>query len=371
MKSIPVNTPLITESDIEAVAASLREGWVSGDGPIVAKFEADFAQFCGRKHGISVTNGTAAIELVIHALNFGPNDEIIVPSFAIISCISQILRCGATPVFVDSDPITWNMDTSKLEESITAKTKAILVVHTYGLPVEMDTVLGIAQKHGLIVIEDAAESHGLTYNGKRCGSFGLVSTFSFYANKNIMTGEGGMIVTDDDLLNEKLRYFRNLTFQQEHRFVHNDLGWNLRMSSVQCALGSSQLSRINEITEQRRRVGSYYHSAFAQIEDIQIPFVGDKSALNDYWVFGIVLNGRWLNNRSLIQNTLSELGIGTRPFFWPLHLQPVLKQFGLTSNIKMKVSEYIGQNGFYIPNGLGMKELDIEYVAEQVQKVLT
>ena len=220
------------------------------------------------------------------------------------------------------------------------------------------------------MIEDCAEALGSKVDGRLVGTFGDAACFSFFGNKTITTGEGGMIVTDDDLLSEKLRYFRNLTFQQEHRFVHNDLGWNLRMSSVQCALGSSQLSRINAITEQRRRVGSYYHSAFAQIEDIQIPFVGDKSALNNYWVFGIVLNGRWLNNRSLIQNTLSELGIGTRPFFWPLHLQPVLKQFGLTSRIKMKVSEHIGQNGFYIPNGLGMKELDIEYVAEQVQKVL-
>lgn len=370
MRSIPVNTPEISDSDIQAVIKALQDGWISGESPVVSKFESDFAHYCNRKHGVSVTNGTAAIELVIHSLNFGPNDEIIVPTFAIISCISQILRCGATPIFIDADPITWNMDTSKIENSITSKTRAILVVHTYGLPVNMEAVLQLAQKYELIVIEDAAESHGLKYKEKRCGSFGLVSTFSFYANKNITTGEGGIVVTNDDSLNEKLRYFRNLTFVPENRFVHNDLGWNLRMSSIQCALGISQLSRINEIIAKRQKLGRYYHSAFADMDGIQIPYIGDESALNDYWVFGIVLTGKWRNRRSLIQSALSALGIGTRPFFWPLHKQPVLKQFGVNSPAKLEVSENIATNGFYIPNGLGLSDSDVDYVVEHVQKVL-
>jgi perosamine synthetase len=370
MRQVPVNTPLIDESDVEAVSQTLREGWISGEGPIVANFETRFASFCNRKHGVSVTNGTAAIELVIHALGFGVGDEIIVPSFAIISCVSQILRSGATPVFVDSDPITWNMDVDAVEIAITSQTKAIMAVHTYGLPVDMGPLLEIAKRHNLIIIEDAAESHGLTYRNQRCGSFGLVSTFSFYANKHLTTGEGGMVVTDDDSLAEKIRYFRNLTFRPEKRFVHDELGWNLRMSSLQCALGASQLTRIEQILESRRVLGAQYQEAFGDIEDIQLPLAKTEFSRNDYWVFGIVLQGRRSETRPAIQAALAEVGVGTRPFFWPLHLQPVLKNFGFDKQSPLPVSEHLGSEGFYIPNGLGMSSEDVGYVIEQVRKIL-
>jgi perosamine synthetase len=371
MRQVPVNTPLIDESDVEAVSQTLREGWISGEGPIVANFETNFANFCNRKHGVSVTNGTAAIELVIHALGFGVGDEIIVPSFAIISCVSQILRSGATPVFVDSDPLTWNMDVDAVEIAITSRTKAIMGVHTYGLPVDVDVIIDIAARHNLIIIEDAAESHGLVYQGMRCGSFGLVSTFSFYANKHLTTGEGGMVVTDDDSLAEKIRYYRNLTFRPEKRFVHDELGWNLRMSSLQCALGASQLTRIEQILESRRVLGAQYQEAFGHIEDIQLPLVKTEFAANDYWVFGIVLQGRHSETRSAVQAALNEVGVGTRPFFWPLHLQPVLKRFGFEKQSPLPIAEQLGSNGFYIPNGLGMSSEDVEYVIEQVRKILT
>lgn len=370
MRQVPVNTPLVDESDVEAVSQALRDGWISGEGPVVANFETEFARFCNRKHGVSVTNGTAAIELVIHALGFGLGDEIIVPSFAIISCVSQILRSGATPVFIDSDPLTWNMNVDAVELAITPRTKAIMAVHTYGLPVHMDLLVNLAQHHNLVIIEDAAESHGLLYKGNRCGSFGLVSTFSFYANKHLTTGEGGMVVTDDDSLAQKIRYYRNLTFQPEKRFVHDELGWNLRMSSLQCALGASQLTRIEQILESRRALGARYQEAFGGIKDIQLPLATTEFGANDYWVFGIVLQGRHSDTRPAVQAALAEVGVGTRPFFWPLHLQPVLKNFGFEKQPPLPVSEQLGTTGFYIPNGLGMSGEDVEYVIEQVRKIL-
>ena len=370
MRSVPVNLPLVSESDIESVSQALRDGWISGEGPIVANFESQFAKFCNRKHGISVTNGTAAIEVVIHALGIGPGDEVIVPSFAIISCISQILRCGARPIFVDSDPLTWNMNVNNVETAITSRTKAIMAVHTYGLPVDIDPLCEIAGRHRIIVIEDAAESHGLLYKGKRCGSFGLVSTFSFYANKHLTTGEGGMVVTNDDELAEKIRYYRNLSFRPEQRFVHDELGWNLRMSSLQAALGASQLLRIDQILERRRALGETYQQAFSELSDAQTPLTETRWSANDYWVFGMVLLGRRANTRSQVQSALAEVGVGTRPFFWPLHLQPVLKRFGLESQPPLPVAENLGNNGFYIPNGLGMSPADTEYVIEQVRKIL-
>jgi perosamine synthetase len=369
-RQVPVNTPQITEDDIASVVDCLRDGWISGEGPVVAGFEAAFADYCNRKHGIAVTNGTAAIELVVHALDFGPGDEIIMPSFAIISCVGQILRSSARPVFVDSDPNTWNMDVAAIESLITPRTRAIMVVHTYGLPADLDPILDLAERYGLVVIEDAAESHGLLYKGAPCGSFGHVSTFSFYANKHLTTGEGGMIVTNDDSLSSKIRKFRNLAFQPERRFVHEELGWNLRMSSLQCALGHSQLRRMGTILDQRRQLGERYQRAFSDLDDVQLPLRSTPYAQNDYWVFGIVLKGNRQGRAEEFQSQLNAVGVGTRPFFWPLHEQPVLAKFGLDSQPRLPVSEDLARSGFYIPNGLGMGDDDVQFVIENVRLVL-
>ncbi len=370
-RQVPVNTPLITEEDIASVVNALRDGWVSGEGPIVAEFENSFAQSCNREFGIAVTNGTAAIELVIHALDIGPGDEIILPSFAIISCVAQILRTGATPIFVDSTPDTWNMDVSTVESLITPRTKAIMAVHTYGLPVDMAPLMAIAQKFTIPIIEDAAESHGLIYNGEPCGSFGLVSTFSFYANKHITTGEGGMVVTNNDELAASIRKYRNLAFQPQRRFVHEELGWNLRMSSLQCALGSSQLRRLQLILKSRRELGERYQTAFADLTEVQLPVQKLPYAQNDYWVFGMVLQGARTGQSDMVQALLAKEGVGSRPFFWPLHEQPVLAKLGLKNQPSLPISENLGRSGFYIPNGLGMPEEDIEWVIEKVRKVLS
>jgi len=370
-QQVPVNTPLITEDDINSVVQALRDGWVSGEGPIVNSFEESFATSCNRKHAIAVTNGTAAIELVIHALEIGPGDEIILPSFAIISCVSQILRSGATPIFVDSKPDTWNMDVATVESLITPRTKAIMAIHTYGLPVEMGPLMAIAQKFSIPIIEDAAESHGLIYNGETCGSLGLVGTFSFYANKHITTGEGGMVVTNNDDLAASIRKYRNLAFQPHRRFVHEELGWNLRMSSLQCALGSSQLKRLPEILEARRALGARYQAAFSDLTDVQLPIQKLPYAQNDYWIFGMVLQGSRTGQSAMLQEQLAKEGVGCRPFFWPLHEQPVLAKFGFQKQPSLPISEDLGRSGFYIPNGLGMQEEDIKWVVEKVRKVLT
>ena len=369
-RQVPVNTPLITEEDIESVVRSLRDGWVSGEGPVVNEFESSFARSCNREFGIAVTNGTAAIELVIHALGIGPGHEVILPSFAIISCVSQILRAGATPIFVDSDINTWNMNVDQIRSVITDKTKAILAVHTYGLPVDMDPLLKIAEEFNIHVIEDAAESHGLLYKDRKCGSFGLVSTFSFYANKHITTGEGGMVVTNDEELATSIRKYRNLAFQPERRFVHEELGWNLRMSSLQCALGSSQLQRLESILASRRKLGKRYQDAFGDLKNVQLPQPSTEYAQNDYWVFGLLLQGELKGQASNIQRTLTESGIGTRPFFWPLHEQPVLKSFGLSQQPALPIASDLGRSGFYVPNGLGMNDEDVDYVIDTVRRIL-
>src|SRR3569623_1904833 len=232
---IPVNEPLLDGNEKKYLAECIDTGWISSEGPFIKKFEEQFAARVGRKQGVAVCNGTAALDVAIEALGIGPGDEVIMPTFTIISCIGQIVRSGAKPVLVDSDPITWNMDTSQIEASITTRTKAIMAVHIFGLPMDMDPVLDIARRHGLKVLEDAAQMHGQTYKGQPCGSFGDISTFSFYPNKHISTGEGGMVVMNDDRLAEDCRSLRNLCFQPQRRFVHERLGWNLRMTNMQAA----------------------------------------------------------------------------------------------------------------------------------------
>lgn len=266
-KFIPVNEPLLDGNEIKYLKECIDTGWISSEGPFVNKFEKKFAQRHGRKHGIAVTNGTAAIDAAVDALGIGPGDEVILPTFTIISCINQVVRSGATPVAVDCDPVTWNMDVSWIEPVITEKTKAIIVVHIYGLPVNMEPVLNIARKYNLKIIEDAAQMHGQTYFGKPCGSFGDLSTFSFYPNKTVTTGEGGMILTDDDELAETCQSLRNLCFQPQKRFVHERLGWNLRMTNIQAALGLSQLERLDEFVKKKEPSAGYTMNVYKEFKN--------------------------------------------------------------------------------------------------------
>jgi perosamine synthetase len=255
---IPVNVPLLKGNERKYLNECIETGWISSEGPFVKKFEDEFAKLVNKKYAISVTNGSAALEAAISALNLKKGDEVILPTFTIISCVSPLIRLGITPIFIDSYDDTWNMDISQIEDKITVKTKAIMAVHIFGLSVDMDPLIKLANQYNLLIIEDAAEAIGLNYKGKPCGSFGDISTFSFYPNKLITSGEGGMIVTDDETLAERCRSLRNLCFKPEKRFVHDEMGWNFRMTNLQAAVGLAQLEQLSESVIKKRWIGKKF-----------------------------------------------------------------------------------------------------------------
>lgn len=366
---IPVNEPLLNGKEKEYLLECIETGWISSEGPFIAQFERDFATRMGRKQGIAVSNGTAAIDIAVDALGIGPGDEVIMPAFTIISCITQIVRASAKPVLVDSDPVTWNMDVAQVAAKITPKTKAIMIVHIYGLPVDVDPILELARKHGLKVIEDAAEMHGQTYKGRPCGSFGDISTFSFYPNKHVTTGEGGMILTDDEQLAESCRSLRNLCFQPAKRFVHERLGWNYRMTNLQAALGLAQLEQLDNFAQRKRAMGARYTELLGDLPGVQLPLQKTEYADNIYWVYGLVLDDA-LGTAEETMRRLGEHKIGTRPFFYPMHLQPVLRRMGLFEGESYPVAEKLYRQGFYIPSGMALTADQIESAAKTVKEVL-
>ena len=367
---IPVNEPLLTGNEKKYLCECIDTGWISSEGPFIARFEEQFAFRVGRKHGVAVCNGTAALDAAIEALDIGLGDEIIMPAFTIISCIGQIVRSGAKPVLVDSDPITWNMNVSQIEAKITRRTKAVMVVHIYGLPADMDPILDITQRYGLKIIEDAAQMHGQTYKGRHCGSFGDISTFSFYPNKHITTGEGGMIVTNDDNLAEACRSLRNLCFQPKKRFVHDRLGWNLRMTNMQAALVLAQLEQLDEFVSRKRAMGHRYTKLLSDLSSVQLPLDHTEYAENIYWVYGLVLGDRIGFDADEAMKRLAVRGISTRPFFYPMHQQPVLKGLSLFEGESYPVAERISKQGFYIPSGMALTKHQINKVAKCVREVL-
>jgi perosamine synthetase len=365
---IPVNDPKLDGNELKYVTECIMTGWISSEGSFVKRFEAEMAQSTGRKHGIAVSNGSVALDAAIVALGIAEGDEVIMPTFTIISCAAAIVRAGAKPVLVDADPITWNMDVSQIEDKITAKTKAIMVVHIYGLPVDMDVVMELAAKYKLKVIEDAAEMHGQTYKGKPCGSFGDISTFSFYPNKHITTGEGGMILCNDDALAEKCRSLRNLCFQPTRRFVHEELGWNMRMTNIQAAIGVAQLENLATHLKLKREIGKRYNELLDGTQGLQLPLKENGYSENIYWVYALVLtNGQSAED---VMGKLAEKNIGTRPFFWGMHDQPVFKKMGLFRNEQYPVADNIARKGFYLPSGLGLDLNQIPYIVKSLKEVL-
>jgi perosamine synthetase len=367
---IPVNEPLLDGNEKKYLLQCIDTGWISSDGPFVKQFEKECAARFGRKYGVAVCNGTAALDVAVEALEIGPGDEIVMPAFTIISCIGQVIRAGATPVLVDSDPLTWNMDVSQLEAKINTRTKAIMVVHIYGLPVDMEPILNLASKYGLKVMEDAAEVQGQTYRGRPCGSFGDVSTFSFYANKHISTGEGGMILTDDSRIAEECRSLRNLCFQAKKRFVHERLGWNFRITNLQAALGMAQLERLEEHVKRKRRMGKRYTELLAGLSGVDLPLHRTDYAENIYWVYGLVLDESLGLNAEEVMRRLAQKGIGNRPFFCPMHMQPVLRRMGLFVGESYPVAEKLYRQGFYIPSGLALTDGQMDQVIAAVREVL-
>lgn len=367
---IPVNIPMLRGNEAKYLAECIDTGWISSEGPFVRRFEDAFAAKVGRRHGVACTNGSGALDIAVAAARIESGDEVIMPAFTIISPAASVVRAGAVPVLVDSDPVTWNMDVDQIESKITGKTKAILVVHIYGLPVDMDRVIEIAQRHGLTVIEDAAEMHGQTYRGRPCGGFGLISTFSFYPNKHITCGEGGMVVTDDESIADQCRGLRNLCFKPERRFVHEELGWNYRMTNMQAAVGLAQLERLDDHVERKRQIGRQYKSLLAGIDGIQLPLPVTDYAENIYWVFGVVCEKSLGQSAADVMNRLGEAKIGTRPFFWPMHRQPVFQRMGLFSGEEYPNAERLAQHGFYLPSGLGTTDEQIQQVADTLARLV-
>lgn len=366
---IPVNEPLLNGNEKKYLCECIDSGWISSEGPFVTQFEGEMARYVGRKYGVAVSSGTAALETAMQALSLPGGSEVILPAFTIISCAQAIVKRGLVPVVVDCEEDTWNMDTAQIEEKITDRTAAIMVVHIYGITVDMEPVLALAQKYDLKVIEDAAQAHGQTYRGKRCGSFGTVSIFSFYPNKHITCGEGGMVLTDDEELAQRCKRIRNLCFEPKRRFVHEEMGENFRMTNLQAAIGVAQLERIEQSIVRKREIGGFYRKALMGVKNVRHPLERTDYCDNIYWVYGLVLKDTAMTVQSAME-LLHSAGIGTRPFFYPIHKQPVFLKMGLFSDESCPNSEYIAEKGFYIPSGLGLTEEKMQRVAHAVCKIL-
>tara|TARA_B100000767_G_scaffold121098_1_gene115460 strand:+ start:286 stop:1419 length:1134 start_codon:yes stop_codon:yes gene_type:complete len=370
-KFIPVNTPLINSQDALVVSKTIKSGWVSSEGPSVKEFENKLSKFLNRKFGCAVSSGTAALEIAIRSLDLKKNDEVIMPSFTIISNAMAIVKSLAKPILVDVNLDTWNIKIEDIEKKITKKTKCLMIPHIYGLSNDMDKILKIAKKYNLYLIEDAAEVLGLKYKNKFCGSFGDISILSFYANKHITTGEGGMLLTNNKNLNNKFKDYRNLCFgSKKNRFNHYDISWNYRYTNIQAALGLNQLKRINKIVKKKHEIGDYYYKHFKNIKNIILQPNKLSYCKNIYWVFGIVIKK---NNKNKINEVISKLAkrnIGTRPFFWPMHKQDAFKNKGLFKGIRLPNSEFIAKNGFYLPSGLGLSLKELKFVKDTVISVL-
>lgn len=367
---IPVNIPIITNKDAKEVFNTVKTGWVSSSGSKINKFENELAKLTKRKFSCCVSNGTAALEIAVKALGIGKGDEVITPAFTIISNANAIVKNLAKPVLIDSDPITWNIDINKIEKKITKKTKAIMLPHIYGFPNQMDLILKICKKYKLYLIEDAAEMMGQKFYGRPCGSFGDISTFSFYANKHITTGEGGALLTNNKKIYQKIKELRNLSFGKKDRFNHSDLGWNYRFTNIQAALGLSQIGRIKKIVKRKLEIGNIYYEALKDCENIFIQPKKKKYAHNIYWVFGVLLKEKLSGKKNLIQKKLLKNKIETRPFFWPMHKQEIFKKMGLFKGEKYPVAENLSKNGFYLPSGLGLKNSQIDYVIKELKKII-
>jgi len=376
---IPVCEPALLGNEKKYVLDAIETGWISSAGKYIPAFENAFAKYCGVKHGIAVTNGTIALHLALVALGIGKGDEVIIPDFTMIASAFAVCYTGAVPVFVDAEPETWNIDTTKIEEKITKRTKAIMPVHIYGHPCDMEPIWDLAKKYNLKIIEDAAEVHGaeITYKykndciTKKTGSLGDIAIFSFYANKIITTGEGGMVVTDNDELAEKCRYYKNLCFPLKggRSYIHNDIGFNYRMSNIHAAIGLAQTELADKYVEMRRHNNSLYKKYLKDVPGITLQ-PEKEWAKNVYWMNGIVINPEEYGmTRDELMIKLCENGIDSRLFFTGMHRQPSLQQYGCECSGEYLVSDWLAENGFYLPSSSGLKEYQIMRICEIIKKL--
>lgn len=368
----------LTPQDLANVSEAVETGWVSSAGRFIDEFETSWAAYCGRRWGVAVSNGTTALQLAIAALRPEPGAEIVMPSFTIVSCALAAVYNDCVPVLVDCDPETWCLDVDQVRDKLSDRTFAVMPVHMYGHPADMDPLTELAGERGFHVVEDAAQSHGAEYlagrstgapEWRRCGGFGSVSSFSFYANKPVTTGEGGMLLTDDEEVADRARSLRNLAFQRERRFVHDELGFNFRLTNVQAALGVGQVGRIEQIVARKRAIGRAYAERLEGLETVQLP-VEREWARSIYWMFGLVVSKETGWDATEVARRLAERGVETRPFFVGLHEQPALTSRGLFAGESYPVTHRLARRGLYLPSGLGLTDDEIDRVCDAVEEVL-
>ena len=353
MKMIPVSEPLLGGKELEYVTDCLETNWISSAGKYVPQFEQKFAEYCDCKYGICTSSGTTALHLALVSLGIGKGDEVIVPAFTMAALLFAILYTGAKPVLVDAETETWNINVNKIAGKLTSNTKAILPVHIYGHPADMNPILEIAKAHDLYVIEDAAEAHGAEYKGRRVGGIGDVGCFSFYANKIITTGEGGMIVTNNGQVADRARRLKDQAFSRERRFLHTELGFNYRMTNIQAAIGLAQLERIDEFIEMRRGNAYKYNCRLKNVPGITLP-PEKEWAKSVYWMYCVLVQDNFGMARDELMKRLHEKGVDTRSFFIPMHKQPAFERMGLFKTESHPVAEELGAKGLYLPSGSGL-----------------
>jgi perosamine synthetase len=366
---IGVNEPLFISDEKKYLAQCIDTGWVSSLGPFVKEFEEKISSFVGTKYGIAVTSGTAALEIAMGTIGIKPGDEVIMPTFTIISCPNAVLTYGGVPVFVDSEPETWNIDVQKIEEKITKKTKAIMPVHIYGHPCDMDTIGKLAKKYNLKIIEDVAESLGAEYKNKKLGTLGDISCFSFF-NKIINTGEGGMLLTNNSEYVEKIKILRNLGHSRDRKYYHCNFARNYRMTNLQAALGVAQCMNVEKFLEIKRKNAKKYTKELKGLKGIQLP-VEKEWAKSIFCMYGIVLDESTDFTAESFASELAKEGIETRQFFYPMHWQPILKELNvLKAEDEYPLAERISKQGLYLPCGLGLKDWQIEKITKTIKKLI-
>jgi perosamine synthetase len=365
---VPIAVPDISKADVRTVARAVQEGEISGKGRYVHPFEAGFARWLGARHAVATTNGTAALHLAMASLGIGPGDEVVIPAFSMAAIPFAVSYAGDRSVLVDSDRATWNVDAGGIEEKITRRTKAIVVMHTFGNPAQMDPILEVAGKHGLYVIEDAAEAHGAEYKGRKLGTFGDVGCFSFYANKIITTGEGGMLVTSSKGISKTAMDLRDMAFGRgrTNRFAHRQVGFNYRLSSVLCALGLSQLKRIDAFVRRRRAAATLYTKLLKRVPGVTTP-VEPAYGKSAFWMYSVLVDPvAFRGGRGGLMRALERSGIETRPFFVPVHMQPAFQS--LYRGERYPGAEYMGRSGLNLPSGNTLTRRQIEYVARAISR---
>jgi len=369
---IPVCAPLLAGNEKRYVNEALESGWISSSGPFVSRFEQAFADFCGCRHAIAVTNGTAALHLTLRALKIGAGDEVIIPDFTMIATAYAVAYCGARPVFIDADPTDWNIDVTAIEAKITKATKAIIAVHLFGLPCKMALIRDIAEQRGLAVVEDAAEAHGATIGDLRAGNLGDIGCFSFFGNKIATTGEGGMVTTNDNRLAERCRYLRNMAFplRGERTYLHQEIGFNYRITNLTAAIGLAQVERLEEYIERRRDHAALYQTLLADIEEELIWQPEPEGVSHVQWMFSIVLRKGDADRRNRLMAALRERDIDTRRLFTPMHAQPCLAPIADCAG-SYPVADRLSACGLYLPSGSDLTEREIVRVCDTLKKSLT